>query len=318
MASPDPPAPERVALDADPAYASLRRLVWSRLGVDLAHYKNKCVERRLGVRLRARHCATLGEYLEHLSKDEAEIQRFLSALTINVTEFFRNPAAFERIREVCFPPMFAPGAPDSAPCETRRRREPVRIWSVGCASGEEPYSLAIILKEWEGDHPQARRQRAEILGTDIDTAMIVLAREGRYDEARLREVSSERRERWFRKEEDGWRMTPEIRAMVRLERADAFRQAPDKPQDLIICRNVLIYFTREQQQILFESFHRVLRPGGYLVLGKAEILIPAARKIFEAICPRERIYAARPIQEAQASRQESPAGGFTSKDERPA
>ena len=121
MASPDPPAPERVALDADPAYASLRRLVWSRLGVDLAHYKNKCVERRLGVRLRARHCATLGEDLEHLSKDEAEIQRFLSALTINVTEFFRNPAAFERIREVCFPPMFAPGAPDSAPCGSGNR-----------------------------------------------------------------------------------------------------------------------------------------------------------------------------------------------------
>jgi chemotaxis protein methyltransferase CheR len=290
-----PPGPARASresgLEDDPSYPELRRFVFARLGVELAHYKNKCVERRLAVRLRARRCPDLAAYLELLADDAEELARFLAALTINVTEFFRNPACFERIRETCFPRIL--GGPEAGGEAARPARSPVRAWSVGCASGEEPYSLAIAIREHQEKHPEAKRRPVEILGTDLDGAMIARAVEGKYDEARLREVSAERRDRWFEKRDGGWLIGREARALVRFEAADAFRSEPAQAQDLILCRNMLIYFTREQQETIFARFHRILRPGGFLVLGKAEILIPGARKLFETICPRERIYERR-------------------------
>ena len=289
MGMAEPAGPDAGPLNDDPAWAELRRIVRVRAGVDLAAYKNKCVERRLAVRLRARRCGSLAEYLRVLSADEAEVPRFLAALTINVTEFFRNPGCFERIHEVCLPRLF--GREESG--GRRPPIRPIRVWSVGCASGEEPYSLAIVIREYMEEHPAERRVRVEIVGTDLDGEMIGRARGGVYEEARLREVSPERRARWFRREGAGWLVAPEIRSMVRFEAADAFRTEPPEPQDLIVCRNMLIYLTREQQESIFAAFHRSLAPGGFLVLGKAEILIPSARRLFETRCGRERIHEAR-------------------------
>ncbi len=289
MGTAEPAGPGAESLDDGPAWTELRRIVRVRLGVDLAAYKNKCVERRLAVRLRARRCRTLAEYLRVLGADEAEVSRFLAALTINVTEFFRNPGCFERIRDVCLPRLF--GREEGTP--RRPPNRPIRVWSVGCASGEEPYSLAMVFREYVEEHPAARRIRVEITGTDLDGEMIARAQGGVYEDARLREVSPERRARWFRREGAGWSIAPEIRAMVRFEAADAFRTEPAEPQDLIVCRNMLIYLTREQQESIFAAFHRVLAPGGLLVLGKAEILIPSARRLFETRCARERIHERR-------------------------
>jgi len=289
MGSAEPAGPGGWSLDGDPSWAELRRLVRTRLGVDLAAYKNKCVARRLAVRLRARRCASLQEYLGVLSADEGEASRFLAALTINVTEFFRNPGCFERIREVCLPRLFGREVPGGGPARPRTQG-PIQAWSVGCASGEEPYSLAIVFREFLEQCPAGRRVPIAITGTDIDAAMIARAQGGVFEEARLREVSPERRVRWFRKAAGGWSVVPEIRAMVRFEAADAFRCVPEAAQDLIVCRNMLIYLTREQQELIFAAFHRLLRPGGFLVLGKAEILIPSARRMFETLCARERIH----------------------------
>jgi chemotaxis protein methyltransferase CheR len=289
MATVEPAGPGAWSLDDEPSWTELRRIVRVRLGVDLAAYKDKCVERRLAVRLRARRCRSLAEYLGVLTADEAEVSRFLAALTINVTEFFRNPGCFERIREVCLPRLF--GREEGA--ARRPATRPIRVWSVGCASGEEPYSLAVVFREYMEQHPAARRIRVEITGTDLDGEMIGRAQGGVYEEARLREVSQERRARWFRREGAGWSVAPEIRSMVRFEAADAFRTEPAELQDLIVCRNMLIYLTREQQETIFTAFHRTLAPGGFLVLGKAEILIPSARRLFETRCARERIHERR-------------------------
>ncbi len=286
MATAEPAAPGAWSLDDEPSWSELRRIVRARLGVDLAAYKDKCVERRLAVRLRARRCGSLAEYLRVIADDGEEVSRFLTALTINVTEFFRNPACFERIREVCLPRLY--GREEGA--GRRPANRPIRVWSVGCASGEEPYSLAIVFREFMEEHPAARRVRVEITGIDLDGEMIGRARGGLYEEARLREVSPERRTRWFRREGAAWSVAPEIRSMVRFEAADAFRTEPAEPHDLIVCRNMLIYLTREQQELIFAAFHRVLAPGGFLVLGKAEILIPSARLLFDTSCARERIH----------------------------
>ncbi len=287
-------SPETGALEADPAFETLRNVIWARLGIDLSHYKHGCVLRRLEVRLRARGCSNLKAYLEELSGDGEEIQALLSALTINVTEFFRNPPCFVQIRELCLPKLFVgsdagTGAGHSPPS----REGPVRIWCAGCASGEESYSIAILLREYLEAHQASRPRSFEVCGTDIDAAMIARARMSYFEEDRLGGVSSERRERWFNKEGDGWRVKRRISAAVRHETGDVLRHAPKEPQDMIVCRNMMIYLTREAQEGLLDRFREVLAPGGFLVLGRTELLTRSARSHFETICPKERIYRVR-------------------------
>ncbi len=293
MASPELSGPEGPSLERDPAYESLRSFVWARLGIDLDHYKQPCVQRRLAVRLRAKGCSSLKEYLDSLTEDEEELRRFLKPLTVNVTEFFRNPSSFERVRELCLPRMFSRRSIDGEDkWGARRQSDPVRVWSVGCASGEESYSMAILLREYLSEHPDVRPRSAEVFATDMDAGMIDRARNALYDEQRIRQVSTDRRTRWFEKEEKGWRVGRKIRGMVRYEVADALRHAPDERQDMIICRNLLIYIAREQQEKLFDRFHGVLHKGGFLVLGKTELLTGRARGMFKTLCPEERIYEA--------------------------
>lgn len=284
---------DRGPLERDPAYQALCTLVWSKLGLDLAHYKQSCVERRLAVRLRARGCATLAEYLGSISNDEKELRQFLSTITATVTEFFRNLETFERIREVCLPRMFVKGCVEGSNRNNRERlTDPVRIWSVGCASGEESYSIAILVREFLSAHPDVRPRSAEIYATDMDASMIARAKEGLYEERRTTKVSPERRKRWFDQEANGWRPSRRIRSMVSYEVANAFRHSPEMKQDLIVCRNMLIYIARDQQEKIFERFHSALIKGGFLVLGKTELLTSSARRMFKTVCAGERIYQA--------------------------
>ncbi|MFQ5457453.1 MAG: CheR family methyltransferase [Myxococcota bacterium] len=286
--------PESGALDADPAFEALRNIVWARLGLDLSHYKRACVLRRLEVRLRACGCPNLKAYLEQVATDGDEVQAFLSTLTVNVTEFFRNPPCFEQIRARCLPKLF-PGRNDDDAEEQplRRRQGPLRVWCVGCASGEESYSIAILLREYLDDHPHSRPRSFEVRGSDIDAAMITRANLGCFEADRLTGVSRERRERWFDNEGEGWRVKRRVRACVRHEVADVLRHAPEEPHDMIVCRNMMIYLAREPQETLLQRFREVLAPGGFLVLGRTELLTQNAREHFETVCPRERIYRLR-------------------------
>jgi chemotaxis methyl-accepting protein methylase len=294
MAIGDLPRREAASLETDAAFEALRDLVWARFGLDLSHYKRPCVQRRLDVRLRARGCGDLGEYVSRLAEDGEEIREFLSALTINVTEFFRNPVCFDRIGALCLPQLFVEGSgKGGAGGRAPRRAGPIRFWSVGCASGEESHSVAILLREYLEDHPEARPRNVEIYGSDIDAEMIARANMGFYDDARLRGVSPERRERWFERSGDGWRVKRRIRVMVRHEVSDVLRLVPRSRQDLIMCRNMLIYLERAQQERLLVRFNEMLRPGGFLVLGRTELLSNSARGLFETVCPSERIYQVR-------------------------
>jgi len=288
------PRREAVSLETDTAFEALRNLVWARFGVDLSHYKRPCVQRRLEVRLRARGCGSLREYLQRLSEDGGEVREFLAALTINVTEFFRNPGCFERIRTLCLPRLFVEGGGHAGTQEAPMRRAgPIRIWSVGCASGEESYSIAILAREYLEDHPDARPRNVEVYGCDIDASMIARANIGFYENERLRRLSPERRERWFDPSSDGWRVKRRIRVNVRHEVSDVLRLVPDQRHDVIMCRNMLIYLARDQQDRLLKRFSEVLRPGGFLVLGRTELLSQSARSHFDTVCPKERIYQVR-------------------------
>jgi len=254
----------------------LRRLVHERTGLDLEAYKERFIERRVAIRQRATSHERLGDYLAFLGRDRVEMERLVGCLTIHVSSFFRNPGTYAAIRHEVFPALFAPGAPRH-----------VRIWSVGCARGEEPYSLAMLACEHLG---AARRAwDVQIHAIDVDDRVLEEAKAAAYGAPQVAALDPALRERYFT--HDGrWRVVPEIRRLVRFHRRDILMEPPRAQYDLVVCRNLLIYLDRPGQEAVLERFARCLRPGGFLVLGRTEVIVGAGRELFDVVDARERIY----------------------------
>jgi chemotaxis protein methyltransferase CheR len=241
-----------------------------RRGLMVTSYKEPCLRRRLAVRMRARGVHTFRAYAAVLEKEPAEFDKLLDALTINVTKFYRNPETYAVLREHVALPLAA----------TNRQ---ATVWSAGCASGEEPYTLAILLRE-------AGVNRLRIDATDLDPGALAALERGSYPASAVEEVAPELLARWFA-EGPPWTVLPAVRRVVRAIRHDLTRDpAPEPPYDLITCRNVVIYFDRQAQERLFQIFFEALRPGGYLLLGKVETLFGPARARFEVADARERLF----------------------------
>ncbi|MGH7444382.1 MAG: CheR family methyltransferase [Longimicrobiales bacterium] len=255
----------------------LKRLIAQRVGLDCAGYKERCLRRRIAVRMRARGLHRYRDYAALLASDPAEGARLLDAVMINVSKFFRNNEVWTAIRETVMPWLFELDAPA------------VRLWSAGCASGEEPYSLAILLHEYAHTHGHSL-DRFEILGTDVDQGALAAARRAEYGPYALTETSDAARARWF--EEDGSvvRVRSEVTSLVRFESLDLIQDTYPGDMHLIICRNVIIYFERDVQERLFQRFREALAPSGFLVLGKVETLFGATGAGYQTIANRERIF----------------------------
>ena len=266
---------------SEEAFEEITQEVLKKCGLDIGNYKDKCIKRRISVRMRARGCRVGEEYLAVLRGDEGEFDRLLTALTINVTQFFRNYSAFEKIRETVFPALFERKGDEGD--------SSLRIWSVGCSSGEEPYTLAIILKEYFGE--ELKRFSVEIKATDVDERMIENALKGEYDSKSVVEMPAHLVKKYFSEEKGGRiRLVDEIRKMVAFRRKNILEEKMYKEQDLVLCRNMLIYFTRDQQERIILGLADALNSGAYLILGKAETLVAESRKRFKSLCMRERIY----------------------------
>jgi chemotaxis protein methyltransferase CheR len=251
---------------------------------NLDAYKDKCVKRRIAIRVRATYCASASEYCQLLLAQESEVDKLLKVLTIHVSQFFRNRSAFDKLRQEIIPYLFS--------IARQHGRNEVKCWSVGCASGEEPYSLGLLFAE----HFAAQTMQIPVLiqGTDVDEGTLAAARLGVYTEERLVELPETFRERYFHEKQGKYRLAEEIRRLVTFNQGDLFHAETYQESDLILCRNVLIYFEREQQEQVIRNFARVLRPGGVLVLGKSESLFGESRRYFQTVCPVERIYRATP------------------------
>lgn len=265
---------------SDDAFELIRSTLSNIRGFNLEMYKDKCVKRRIAIRVRATHCRTAEEYGELLRRKSEEADLLLKVLTIHVSQFFRNPPTFEKLKTEILPYLFEHREPEG--------RERLAFWSVGCASGEEPYSLAVILKESFTE--EAASGKVAILATDVDANVLEAAREGIYGEERLAEVAEQRRERWFRLQGGKYHLLPEIKEMVEFEKRDLSDRGSFPRCDLILCRNVLIYFDRRHQERILNGFADVLGSGGILVLGKSETLFGTIRSRFRTVCPIERIY----------------------------
>ncbi|HUQ97827.1 MAG TPA: protein-glutamate O-methyltransferase CheR [Gemmatimonadaceae bacterium] len=249
-------------------------------GFQCSSYKDKCLRRRIAVRMRARATDSYADYADLLDGDVREYQRLVRSLTVNVTKFFRNWETYEAIQRHVIPKLLDRG------------EEELRIWSAGCSSGEEPYSMAILLHKHATENGRGTRLRsARIIGTDIDNDCLGEAERAFYTEKALGDTPPHLVEQYFPAVAGMRSMLPEVRNLVGFEHRDILSSPPPfESAHLIVCRNVIIYFEREAQERLFEEFHRNLAPGGFLVLGKVETLLGNARGMFTPVNARERVF----------------------------
>jgi len=262
----------------DVAFRALTRKISQARGFSCEAYKDKCLKRRIAVRMRARGVHTYADYAALLDRDDLEYQQLLDALTINVTKFYRNAEMWNAL------------VPHLAAL-WRARHGHLKLWSAGCASGEEPYTLAVLLAEAAraaGEEPQLARCRVD--ATDIDRVSLDRTRSAAYPASAFVEMPPVLVQRYFTGGESR-EPVPAIKRLVKVIPLDLVREPPpDAPYDLITCRNVVIYFDRESQERLFLRFAEALRPGGVLVLGKVETLFGLARERLTLLDARERIY----------------------------
>jgi len=230
-------------------------------GVDFTGYKRTSLRRLVARRMRAVGVEGVREYLDRLEVEPHEVSALFDSLLINVTAFFRDPPAWEALRTEHLPRLLSTMGPD----------EPIRAWSAACASGEEAYSLAILLHEALGDEEFQRR--VKIYATDVDEDALSTARAARYPAAALETLTEMRRRAYFVEEAGAYVFRPDLRRNIIFGRHDLLADAPISRVALLACRNVLMYFTAETQARILERFALGLQERGLLMLGRAEMLL---------------------------------------------
>lgn len=276
---PPPPLPLAHGDLSDEDAAELRALkqqIQATAGFFCEGYKEKCLRRRLAVRMRACGVHGYAQYAALLRDQPAEYEKLVDTLTINVSKFYRNPEVWELLSRRLIPELY-------------EREDPViNIWSAGTASGEEAYSASILLQEYGREHDLST-DRFRVLGTDIDRDSLAYAARAEYTDFAMTDIDPDLRDRWF--DHDGiYRLRPAARTNVRFETLDLIRDDFPQQQHLIFCRNVIIYFERAIQERLFARFHESLVPGGFMVLGKVEALFGAPTGMFETVASRQRVF----------------------------
>lgn len=247
-------------------------------GIDFHSYKTPTILRRLQRCIIAAGAADLDQYTEFLEHHPDEYQRLASSFLIKVTDFMRDPELFQVLREKVLPDLIASG---------RDRSNELRFWSAGCATGEEAYSLAILVLEALGD--ELPNFTVKIFATDLDSDAIAFARRGLYPSSALVQLPDDLIDRYFTKTGKGYEVKKLVRSLVVFGEHDLGQRAPFPRIDMVLCRNVLIYFTRELQQRALQLFAFSLREGGYLALGKTETVSPAPT-FFAPELPKLKVY----------------------------
>jgi chemotaxis protein methyltransferase CheR len=245
-------------------FEALRTLVKEVTGIALSDQKRELVYGRLARRLRALNLRTFREYREVLAANGDEVVQFCNAITTNLTAFFREPHHFDHLRDEVLKPLAA------RPPASRR----FRIWSAACSTGEEPYTIAMTVLEAMGD---TRGWDLRILATDLDSDVLGKASRGVYVEDRLRSLSTERKRRFLAPapgaREPSFAVTPNLRQLITFKQLNLMHPFPMRgPFDVIVCRNVLIYFDKDTQRDLVARMARLQRPGDLLYLGHSESL----------------------------------------------
>ncbi|MBI0581995.1 MAG: PAS domain-containing protein [Methanomassiliicoccales archaeon] len=255
-------------------------IVMKETGHDFSLYKKSTIQRRIERRLKLHQIESLEQYASYLKDHPPEVRSLFNELLIEVTSFFRNPEAFEALKENLRNIVIEPG-----------RNDPIRAWVVGCSTGEEAYSIGIILRELMDETGMDRQ--VQIFGSDINEELITIARKGEYPWAIVDHIDPERLDKYFTKQEGGYKVRKVIRDMTIFAPHDVGRDPPFIHLALLSCRNLLIYFEPMLQKRVLETFSNALNPNGVLFLGESES-ISGFEKRFTVVDPKWRIYQRRP------------------------
>ncbi len=277
LADASEPAPEVSDAATEAALAAIVDLLHLHLKHDFSLYKPSTLLRRVERRMHVHQLHTMAEYLQHLQRNPQELDVLFSEMLIGVTSFFRDPKVWQDLATQLVPGLL-----------TASRPGPLRAWVLGCSTGEEAYSLAMLLREAQ-DAANLPALTVQIYATDLNPAAITVARKGWYSAQALRDLTAARRERFFTAQDDGFVVHPEIRDWVMFAQHDVIVDPPFTQLDLLLCRNVLIYFNATLQRRLMPLFHFSLRAGGLLVLGSAET-VGRAQNLFTTLVPRSRLF----------------------------
>ena len=250
----------------------------SRTGHDFSNYKRNTVLRRIGRRMQVHGVANLPEYLQYLRGSAGEANELFKELLISVTNFFRDPEAFKTLETEVIPKLFD--------------GKEVRVWVSGCATGEEAYSIAILLAEHNATLERPRS--LQIFASDIDEGALEFARRGVYPDSIATDVSEERLERFFTRQDNSYTVNKRLREMVLFTSHNLVKDAPFSNLDLITCRNLLIYLDASLQEQVYKVFHYALRPGSYLFLGTSETL--GTEELFNEIDRKAKLFGRNPVQ----------------------
>ena len=274
--------PESNIIDND--FNELKTGVKKILGFNTYQYKDSYLGRRFQARMRSYQLDNYHAYWELLKKDEKEQERLLKDLTINVTEFFRDNPVYQAFKT------------DVLPKVINEKNGKIRIWSAGSSDGKEAYSIAIIATELLGE--KNARDRIQIIGTDIDRHCLERATNGNYEsrpgilqtdiKQQLKFIDTY--EKYFDLNGNYYSVKPYLKKLVRFEYHDLISGEKKSKFDIIFCRNVVIYFNRELQNVLYMDFYNALNDNGYFIMGKTETLVGEAREHFTSYNSKERIF----------------------------
>lgn len=266
-------------MDEKKAFDKLKEAIFSKFGLDLNQYKENYLKRRLAVRMRSLQMVSYEEYLKYLLAKDEEYNLLLDKLTINVTQFFRDPETFEEIKKTILPNMI-------------RNNLKIKIWSAGCSTGEEAFSIAIMLEEIS-ENLGILNYKYNIVGTDIDENALYIAKQGYYEGRTLDNLSIERKKKYFDFNGKNYIIKENIKKKVEFLKFNLMEPYKKDYFDIIFCRNVIIYFTRDLQNKVIGYFYDSLKHDGILVMGKTETMLISFRNKFECLNVRERIFIKR-------------------------
>jgi len=271
--------PHELKEDKKENYLLLVKKILRDRNLDLRHYHTELLKRRLALRLNATKLDSYLLYMRQLDKDPQEYDRLFATLCINVSEFFRDPPVWVTLR-------YLVDAVIQKKLASADRR--LRIWSAGCANGEEAYSLAIVTRE--ATRHIAHNLRIQIFATDIDKTCLTACAKAEYPKISIANVDASLAERYFSRGRDTVTVEEEIRRMVEFSYLDLTSSELIRDTDLIVCRNVFIYFDHSLQKSILTNFCESLLPGGFVVLGKTEILPGESSCLYEEVDGNARIY----------------------------
>ena len=265
------------------AFQKVKRMISQSAGLNCSGYRDEYLKRRFEIRLKATSTNTYARYILYLKKHPEEFTNLLNDLTINYTTFFRDSDVYQYLEHKLLPKLFL-------------SKRPIKIWSAGCATGEEPYSLSILIHKLLG-----RRllfQPVTIIASDIDKDALSKAQRGVYQSRHLSTMDKSLIDQFFTKDEEKYIIKDLTKKIITFEQFDLMKEPKHCSFDLILCRNVMIYFSKEGQQHIHMNFYRALRDGGYLITGKSEILTGEPAVVFDPLDYITRVYQ-KPIKQVK-------------------